>query len=1012
MNPNSTLAKARLECAAQAKDKIKCTRWLMLVGAVGLLALLTFAVLDYWLLLPKHLRHATSALLALVAVFAFVGLNNRFRSPTSLKEAALDAESLEKENDCVVSTAAEYASGKAPAVHAYEPELASALQTVAAQRLGTIPMRYRRTLRGPLATFAMSLAALVFFVAVTPGAWTALKRVALPWLGSQYTQVEVKPQNAEVRLGHSLDILGRFTGRPPKDPRFHWQAHDDPVWKETSMTKSSEGAFVHALTNVTVPVKYRVSGGDALSPEFLVSPYLPPEVKHLSIGLTYPEYTKLKPLAQSAPDITILRGSTATVHVRANVDLSRARLRFSDTNMAAMDLQKGENDLWSGSVKITRNSDYSIELFDQKGRRGDDDTSHHIVATADALPRVEILEPAQDMRADATNTIPIRVSVADDYGVDGIKLVYHKLNAPERSVMCQTESVKNGEWLAAADLNLATLGLTRYDVVAYYVEAKDNNTMDGPGVGRSLLYFIEITDKQSGPTPPPPPMPGEQINLLVVQKQIIADTVLLDSKSAATNHYELALRQTNAVELGRMYLAAMSGALPEAVTEMNSAIASMEQAIVPLNKHDSTAAIPLEEAALAHLYRVLALMPDVKMLAVKPKPQLPKEQKPQTSVALREIKKPNPDPSQPEPEIEEALQEARELSRAQAALNALGQKLVKADRQSETPAGDQSQTQPQPEPSKGDRNGNGQGEGQGKGEGTGVNSPPNPGGVPQLSNNTNTNTNNVAAKQLAKNTNNVNFSEPFARYTNSASGTQALAQAQTIRSTNSVSRPSSESTTRKPPSDVAKRTQSATNTPTTNAPRSVVQFAQLQNGKGEGTKPGKGRGTGKGKGNAAGQKGKGKGQGTKPGIGSGQPSTQQKGELPEMAAHQPDNQSGPDTPEELAEKQEELSAEAKALGEMLRRLAGKGTRVGHNLVISANQAAEHMEGAAMALKQGNASGAGRRGTQSSEELQRLVTELERLLGKRPDLVDVASEEAPKEYEAFIAEYFRRLSYEK
>ena len=124
------------------------------------------------------------------------------------------------------------------------------------------------------------------------------------------------------------------------------------------------------------------------------------------------------------------------------------------------------------------------------------------------------------------------------------------------------------------------------------------------------------------------------------------------------------------------------------------------------------------------------------------------------------------------------------------------------------------------------------------------------------------------------------------------------------------------------------------------------------------------------------------------------------------------NPTKPDPPEELAQKQEELSAEAKALGELLHRLAGQGTRVGHNLARSANKAAEHMEGAAQALKQGNASGAGRRGTMSSAELDQLVTELERLVGKRPDRTDVASEEAPKEYETFISEYFRKLSYEK
>jgi hypothetical protein len=424
---------------------------------------------------------------------------------------------------------------------------------------------------------------------------------------------------------------------------------------------------------------------------------------------------------------------------------------------------------------------------------------------------------------------------------------------------------------------------------------------------------------------------------------------------------------------------------------MNSAIASMEQAVTPLSKRDSVAAIPPEEAALAHLYRVLALMPEVKTLAVKPTPQMPKEQKPQTSVALREIKKPAPEPSKTDPEIEEALEEARELSRAQEELNALGQKLVKAERRSETEATAPDDQQTQSPQAKGE----GDAKGQGQGEGTG-------GKPPQKT---------EAETQLAKNTNNVNSSQQFAKNTNSVSRTQPLAQMQKSGSTNSVSKKPGEPGTQKPPVEAAKQTPPATNSPTTNAAKPAVQFAQALNAKGGGTKPGKGQGKGKGKGTAAGQKGKGKGQGTKPGTGSGQPSSRQKSEPPEMAADNPDN-SKPDTPEELAQKQEELSAETKALGEMLRRLAGKGTRVGHNLAVSANQAAEHMEGAAVALKQGNASGAGRRGTQSSAELEQLVTELERLLGKRPDLVDVASEEAPKDYEAFIAEYFRRLSYEK
>ena len=984
MNADSKLARSRLESAAHSKDRIRCRRWLVIIGFVALLALVSVAALDYWLLLPLELRYGTTALLALVAVLGAWGWRRLSRNPTSVKEAALDAETQRNEHDCVVSTAAEYAAGKVHSAHAYEPELAAALQIVAADRLAAVQLPYGRTLLGPLALLGLAVAALVAFLALAPGAWTALKRVSLPWLRAQYTMVDVKPRNVEVRLGHSVEVSGLFSGRPPKDPRLQWQVDGDPVWRAASMMKSGARAFVYPLTNVTVPVKYRVSGGDALSPEFSVMPYIPPEWKDLRIGLVYPEYAKLKAVVQSTPDVTILRGSTATLHLRANVDLSMARLRFTNTNLAPVDLRQGEDGLWTGSLKIVTNSEYQIELFDRKGRRGEDETPYHIVATSDASPSVEILEPGQDMRAGATNRIAIRVSVADDYGVAGIKVVYHKLNGAAQSVACQTESTKNGEWIAIAEIDLATLGLTRYDVVAYHAEAMDNNTLDGPGIGRSPLYFVEITDKQSGPTPLVQPMPGEQINLLVVQKQIIADTAALNSSSPATNYLELALRQTNAVGLGRMYLQTMAGVPAEAVTEMNSAIASMEKAIPPLNKFDNAAAIPPEEEALAHLYRVLALLPDLKMLAIATNlPPVAPAQKPPMTVELREIRKPAPESTQVDPEIEQALEEARELSRAQAELNALGQKLTNAQTRSESAALDPQARQAIAPQAKfeghADGQGQGQGEGQGQANGAGIGEKPpdRPDAKTPLENNTN--------RVIPKPT--------------------SLAQTNKVGSTNDASKPSTEPTTQA-------QTQPGKNSTRTNAPTPATLFAQGQmpKGTGEGNKPGKGQGKGKGKAKATGQKGKGKGQGTKPAGGAGQPSTQQQGGPPEMAADHPED--APDSPEELAEKQEDLSAEAKALGEMLQRLAGKGTRVGHNLARSANQAAEHMEGAALALKQGNASGAGMRGTLSSAELDQLVTELERIVGKRPDLTDVAGEEAPKEYEAFISEYFRKLSYEK
>jgi hypothetical protein len=160
-------------------------------------------------------------------------------------------------------------------------------------------------------------------------------------------------------------------------------------------------------------------------------------------------------------------------------------------------------------------------------------------------------------------------------------------------------------------------------------------------------------------------------------------------------------------------------------------------------------------------------------------------------------------------------------------------------------------------------------------------------------------------------------------------------------------------------------------------------------GEGEGKKPGKGKGKDK----------QGQGQGKQPGEG-------EPGE-PEEAP--PDDQENKD-PVQMAEKQNQLSKEAAALAEKLQRLAGKDRRVGHGTGQNARQAAGKMEAAAESLKQGNFGAAGVQGMQGERALDQVIAQLERLLKTEVDLTDVASEDAPKEYEGLISEYLKKLSY--
>jgi hypothetical protein len=331
-------------------------------------------------------------------------------------------------------------------------------------------------------------------------------------------------------------------------------------------------------------------------------------------------------------------------------------------------LKPTENGFWTADLPIAKDGKFWIELADAKGHTSTNDEPYQIAALPDETPKVEIPEPGQDVRAEATNTVPVKISVTDDYGLQEIKLVYHKLGGPEQSVVAKRDGETNSEF--TAEIPLSSLGLQDFELVAFHAEATDNNTLDGPGVGKSDVYFIEITNQENGKCKSQGKA-SQQVNLLVIQKQIIADTTALATNAAPEKFDELAKRQKDAVDFGNIYAKAIStGGAGPALTEIQSAVADMEKAQVALEKQFRAEALPPAESALAHLYAVLKSMPELQDLPTKPQQmkQSKTNQPPMLNVVLNAMKKDRKDEADNQ-ELEESLKEAERLQEEQASLN-------------------------------------------------------------------------------------------------------------------------------------------------------------------------------------------------------------------------------------------------------------------------------------------------------------------------------------------------------
>lgn len=603
----------RLETAARAKDRSRRIAWLIQVSTALLFLWLALAVADYWLWLPRGWRFGGLAALGFLLILGLMRFIQHLRRPSRMKDIALELEARKPELGCTLSTAAEYLSGQRQATQEYEPELVAALQAQAAKKLLLVETPYHRKILRAAGVLAAACGALLLFLLLLPASLTALQRAALPWSGATYTRVEVKPGDIEMPAGRDLEIRAAFHGRPPRDPQLHWQSAPPAGWQSVALTKTNQAAWVHTLKNPQGTIRYRVSGNDAVSPDYRIRTYIPPEIKAVKVHVQYPAYTRQQAADLSAPDVSVVRASQLTFQVAASGPIAQARMRFA--NLPAVPLVNGEDNGWLATIPATRTSYYWIELTDADGRKGGNQKPFHLVVLPDEPPLVEVVEPGQDIRADATNKIPIRVSATDDFGVAEVKLVFHKLGGPEQSVLCRLEGDNPKELIANAEIDLAALQLREYELVAYHAEAKDYNTLDGPGIGKSPVYFIEVTTREKALSQCNGQ--SEKINVLDLQKQIIAATGAVKADAPPERLKDLASLQRQTKEYAviyQTYSPILRLAPPEARQEMVAAIASMDQAIAHLEEPKKLPALAAAESALQHLYQVVRLLPELESM--------------------------------------------------------------------------------------------------------------------------------------------------------------------------------------------------------------------------------------------------------------------------------------------------------------------------------------------------------------------------------------------------------------
>ena len=344
---------------------------------------------------------------------------------------------------------------------------------------------------------------------------------------------EIRPGNAQVERGTDVNVAAKVSGHIGAPVILYYRIGDGDAqmstveWQPKAMQRASDQqvpgtaqSYHLTLENVTRPLQYYISVEAVASSAYQVTISDEPIVTQFQYRLNYPAYTRLQ--SQTFPantgDIQTLFGTEMVFTGESNKPLKGARLAFEASDDVALEItarhlpetsarpgadgQLPEANLVSqtmrGSFIAQQSGNYRIQITDIEGFTNRDPINYTLTVFKDAAPEVNIVSPARDTVLDDAMLVDLKVEATDDYGIQALELVYRveaegaeEVNIPLKRWGAENAAVRRSVSVAYR-WDVDRIGIFPGEVLAYYVQALDNDDVSGPNIGKSPTYTLRF----------------------------------------------------------------------------------------------------------------------------------------------------------------------------------------------------------------------------------------------------------------------------------------------------------------------------------------------------------------------------------------------------------------------------------------------------------------------------------------------------------------------------------------
>jgi hypothetical protein len=532
--------------------------------------------------------------------------------------------------------------------------LVKRLDLRAIQALKAAPPTFYGRMRTPSILAACAILALAILVTLKGS--KCLLRIIFPWPSLSYTTLVLLGPDKAPAEGRAFNLTARISGVAFGKVRLYRQGISEPIMEAVPDARGVAQLSVNGLSETT---DFVARAGDGQSKTLRISPYLLPNIESFEIIVSPPKYTTQAVRTEKTPSLSVMRGSSLCYRVhlkspaeslvieRSAAPRQEERIKPEDrhnlyrgANSAnvgnSVGTSKGQTDpifkpnpvdplVWEADWLLPKVEDISYRLV-TKGQNGEqvrNEEAWHLNALADTPPFVKIQSHnAAEVLKRGDEKICFKLGVVDDVKLKAARLVFRHLGKPhtcqEIKLPVNTERVWSGEEV----LDLAPFGMQPLDIIAVHFEAEDNNTLDGPGIGRSEVIYLEVPPPEEVEEKKDDAAGGEGgstlINPLALQMEILKSTIVLHKDSPASDRAAVVHDQRqNREYAGKMEIALIGKGLTEVADLVSVAGFCMGQAAETLNDETPEAAVTHMENALGKLIEASKLLKEAKSNCTK-----------------------------------------------------------------------------------------------------------------------------------------------------------------------------------------------------------------------------------------------------------------------------------------------------------------------------------------------------------------------------------------------------------